>query len=89
MMMDPMLKIEDEGSVSSNSTNKVIQNIDMLNQGDTIYFDENINDGKGMKSACQFMEECNVPCYNSTVKTMEFSMEKRRRIRCLFLSVFI
>ena len=30
--------VEDEGSVSSNSTNKVIHNIDMLNQGDTNYY---------------------------------------------------
>ena len=40
----------------------------MLNQGDIDYYDRKINDGKHMKLARQFMEECSVPCYNLTVK---------------------
>ena len=40
----------------------------MLNQGGTEHYDRKINGGRYMKSARQFMEECNVPCYNTTVK---------------------
>ena len=62
------LQVHNEEWMSSNRTNKVIQNIDILNQGDTDHYDRKINDGKRMKLARQFMEECSVPCYNSTVK---------------------
>ena len=58
--------------------------------GDTIYYDENINDGKGMKSARQFMEECNVPCYNSTVKNHgNFSGELKKNMMPLPFSLYM
>ena len=62
------LQVHDKQSLSSNSTNKVIQNLDMFKQGDTDHYDRKINDGRYMKSARQFMEECDVPCYNTTIK---------------------
>ena len=70
------LQVQDEESVSSNSTNKVIQKIYMLDQGNTDHYDRKINYGRYIKSARQFMENAMYPVTTQRLRTMNCSLKE-------------
>ena len=59
---------DDDEFVSSGSTNKVIQNIDVLNQSDVKNNNDQPSNDWTTKSASQFMEGCKMPCYTNLLE---------------------